>query len=63
MVQSEKAVPSPCVDICALDNNDICMGCYRSVEEITYWNNYNNQQKREVLERAEKRARDANAFL
>ncbi|PIE43095.1 MAG: DUF1289 domain-containing protein [Gammaproteobacteria bacterium] len=28
---------SPCVGICALDDDDICIGCQRSGDEITNW--------------------------
>ena len=31
------AVKSPCIRNCCLDENDICLGCFRSVEEITSW--------------------------
>ena len=31
------AVESPCVRNCCLDENDICLGCFRTVEEITAW--------------------------
>ncbi len=44
-------VKSPCVAICALDNNDVCIGCYRSGEEITAWGELDNEQKREVLKK------------
>lgn len=57
-MRSEPA--SPCVSICALDENDICMGCYRSAEEITDWFMATPQQKREVLARCDdRRAKDS----
>ncbi|WP_439102943.1 DUF1289 domain-containing protein [Congregibacter sp.] len=49
---------SPCVSICALDENDICMGCYRSADEITDWFMASAAKKREMLELAKAR-RDA----
>lgn len=51
---------SPCISICALDEQDICTGCYRSAEEITDWFMATAQQKREILERARARLREAN---
>ncbi len=53
----EKPVKSPCVSLCALDINDICMGCQRSADEITRWGTMTNQQRREVLEQLDQRAR------
>jgi predicted Fe-S protein YdhL (DUF1289 family) len=46
---------SPCVSVCALDENDICMGCYRSASEITDWFMATADEKREILRRVEAR--------
>ncbi|HHX33955.1 MAG TPA: DUF1289 domain-containing protein [Gammaproteobacteria bacterium] len=53
----EKPVKSPCISLCALDINDICMGCQRTGNEISGWGTMDNQQRREVLKQAEQRAR------
>ena len=50
-------VRSPCVSICALDDNDICTGCQRSGMEIATWGRMNDDQRREVLARCQTRAR------
>ncbi len=46
---------SPCISVCVLDDDDICMGCYRSADEITDWFMASNAEKREVLRRARER--------
>ncbi|MFT4768311.1 MAG: putative Fe-S protein YdhL (DUF1289 family) [Glaciecola sp.] len=46
---------SPCISVCALDENDICMGCYRSSDEITDWFMADRAAKLEVLARAKAR--------
>ena len=46
---------SPCISVCVLDENDICMGCFRSADEITDWFMATPEQKREVLRRARER--------
>ncbi len=33
----QAAPPSPCVDVCELDSDDICRGCYRTLDEIGDW--------------------------
>lgn len=48
-------VPSPCVSICALDDKDICVGCFRSGEEISQWGKMNNEQKKAVLQSVSQR--------
>lgn len=48
-------VRSPCVSICALDENDICVGCHRSGEEITRWSRMSNEERRDVLRKVAER--------
>ncbi|MCG7533950.1 DUF1289 domain-containing protein [Pseudoalteromonas sp. OOF1S-7] len=42
-------VASPCIRHCCLDENDICVGCYRTLKEIMNWQSCDNEQKRAVL--------------
>lgn len=46
---AELEVASPCVSICVLDDADICMGCYRSAQEITDWSELSGDQKQRVM--------------
>jgi len=48
-------VQSPCRSLCKLDQDNICVGCYRKSSEINFWTTYSNQQKQEVVEKAEQR--------
>ncbi|MFZ5698913.1 MAG: DUF1289 domain-containing protein [Pseudomonadota bacterium] len=52
----QESVPSPCVAICALDDNDICIGCCRSGREISDWGKLSDDEKRAVLRRCAQRA-------
>jgi predicted Fe-S protein YdhL (DUF1289 family) len=52
---SDNEPRSPCISVCVLDDDDICMGCYRSAAEITDWFMATDEQKREVLRRARER--------
>ena len=54
----ERPVASPCVNICALDEADICTGCQRTVEEITRWGRMSNDERRAVLGSCHERAKD-----
>lgn len=54
--QSEvSTVESPCIRNCCLDNNDICMGCFRSLTEITQWALVDDETRREFLKNIAKR--------
>ena len=46
---------SPCINICHLDDNDICVGCYRSASEITDWKNLDNESRKQILAKAQER--------
>ena len=57
MTTPQRPVASPCVNICALDEADICTGCQRTVEEITCWSRMNNDERRAVLGLCPERAK------
>lgn len=48
-------VESPCVRNCCLDDSDICVGCYRSLVEITRWSLVDDDAKALILVAAEAR--------
>jgi predicted Fe-S protein YdhL (DUF1289 family) len=50
-------VLSPCVGVCALDDDDVCIGCMRSGQEITQWGYVDNDGKRAILRNVEERFR------
>ncbi|WP_449434637.1 DUF1289 domain-containing protein [Pseudomonas putida] len=53
---AERPVASPCVSICALDEQDICTGCQRTVAEISRWGRMDNPERRAVLKLCHARA-------
>lgn len=53
---------SPCVSICALDQDDVCMGCFRTGEEITDWFMADDARKQEILLAAEQRRADSSVI-
>ncbi|MDX1692357.1 MAG: DUF1289 domain-containing protein [Ketobacteraceae bacterium] len=48
-------VMSPCISVCALDENDICIGCFRSAKEIGDWGRVDNDGKRNILKNVARR--------
>ncbi|OWK48378.1 hypothetical protein PSOLE_10580 [Pseudomonas oleovorans subsp. oleovorans] len=59
----EKPVRSPCVHVCALDEQDVCIGCQRTVAEITRWGRMDNAERREVLQLCLERARASGLLM
>ena len=41
-------VASPCRDICQLDAGGICIGCGRSIAEITDWSRASRERKLQI---------------
>lgn len=62
-MSTQDSVRSPCINICLLNNDDICEGCYRSADEITQWAEFGNEQKQQVLEKAKCRMVELSSHL
>ena len=43
-------VESPCVRNCTLDEDDICIGCLRSIDEICAWGGASENERRTILQ-------------
>lgn len=41
---------SPCVSICTLDESDVCVGCHRTMEEITHWSSYPKEKQWAIID-------------
>jgi uncharacterized protein len=48
-------VASPCVNVCTLDAQSICIGCGRTIDEIASWSRLSVEEQRAVCERAVRR--------
>ncbi len=53
-VQTE--VQSPCISVCRIsDNSGLCMGCFRTGDEIASWSSASDDGKRGIWKRIEQR--------
>lgn len=41
--------------MCTLDDRDVCLGCGRTLNEITEWGGADAERRREILAAAEQR--------
>ncbi len=53
MLKKKSGIKSPCIHVCTLDDEKICMGCYRSAEEVRNWFRYTDEQKLQSLKNSE----------
>lgn len=43
-------IPSPCINICKMDaDNGLCIGCFRTIDEITRWSRIDDEQRADIL--------------
>jgi len=57
MLKKKNIIKNPCIQVCTLDDEKICLGCHRSAEEIRDWHKMTDVQKLQVLANAEGRHR------
>ena len=48
-LHAETDIKSPCMNLCCLDDEDVCIGCHRSVKEITGWGRMDQEQKKATM--------------
>ncbi|GGU62507.1 DUF1289 domain-containing protein [Pseudomonas laurentiana] len=46
------AVASPCISLCRLDEQKVCLGCFRHVEDIRQWRSADDEQRRQICREA-----------
>lgn len=50
---------SPCTKVCHIDpTNEVCIGCFRTLEEIVKWQQMSDQERITVTNSLEKRKND-----
>ena len=54
--QVDKTVDSPCIKVCTYDDEEeFCIGCYRTKQELQDWLIMTREQKLETLKKLEER--------
>ena len=54
-VHINTSVKSPCIRQCCLNDEDICLGCFRLLDEITNWSYCSESDKQAILNHAAQR--------
>jgi uncharacterized protein len=60
LIDKASIAQSPCIRNCCLSDDDICLGCYRSLEEITRWGEADDQARMIILKNANQRRANCN---
>ncbi|RIZ69129.1 MAG: DUF1289 domain-containing protein [Methylococcales bacterium] len=52
-------IPSPCMGQCLLNMNNICIGCFRTIHEITVWSEVDDETRNVFLNNIESRKQES----
>lgn len=55
MKEDDHIMQFPCTRNCCLNDDDTCLGCFRSLEEITVWSVAGDHQRKVILQNARQR--------
>ncbi|WP_083794677.1 DUF1289 domain-containing protein [Vibrio sp. 16] len=58
----ETKMTNPCVRNCCLDDDDVCLGCFRTLKEILGWNQMTQVQQKHTLSLCRKRRQKSHPF-
>ena len=56
-------ITSPCVRNCCLDEQEVCLGCGRSLDEIKIWSEAGDTERLRILEHAARRRAEREARM
>ena len=53
---TEQVVASPCIGVCSMDDlSGLCMGCFRTIDEIRSWWDLDDSSKQAIIAQASNR--------
>jgi len=48
----------PCIKKCCLNENDVCLGCFRTLDDMRCWHTSSKEEKTKILQLAELRQQE-----
>ncbi len=51
-------INKPCIRQCCLNEEDVCVGCFRTFDDMLLWNKANVEEKTKMLQMAEQRKKE-----
>ena len=50
VAQPPRPIATPCIKMCVVDGaSSLCLGCYRTLSEITEWSRLNDRQREDIM--------------
>jgi len=51
-------IDKPCIKKCCLNEDDVCLGCFRTFDDMVQWHKSNIEEKTKMLKMAKERKRE-----
>jgi predicted Fe-S protein YdhL (DUF1289 family) len=55
-------IESPCVRNCCLNDEDICLGCFRTLAEVLRWSSADQAERAQIVQNAKQRKSSVNTI-
>ena len=62
MNNSTTNIESPCSRNCCLNQENICLGCFRHIDEIIAWQGFSEQDKKQTMLVCQQRCKEVLAL-
>jgi|TARA_B100000767_G_C19614633_1_gene471360 predicted Fe-S protein YdhL (DUF1289 family) len=62
MNKSISNIESPCSRNCCLNQENICLGCFRHIDEIIAWQGFSEQDKKQIMSACQQRCKEVLAL-
>ncbi|MGO1298715.1 MAG: DUF1289 domain-containing protein [Vibrio sp.] len=59
---SSEHIPSPCCRHCCLNDDDVCLGCWRTLSEILRWRSADDSERSKILTLYQQRSRQKGQY-
>ena len=56
VMSDDNEFSTPCIGVCQYDNEDICRGCFRTLDEISNWALMTEEERKEIMKKLDERA-------
>jgi len=56
VMNDDNEFSTPCIGVCQYDNEDICRGCFRTLDEISNWALMTEEERKEIMKKLNQRA-------
>jgi len=56
--QKEEFVYSPCLGVCVIDDDEMCIGCFRLLTEIQWWPTFDQKERKHIVDACSERKKE-----